>query len=69
MRNTWKNIGAILLYVWGIIIDVLLLFLIYIAGIPVFLFSKILTFNYNEKQWKGTKWLNKIETFLHNLLP
>lgn len=65
MKNTVKNIAAILFHIWIMPFEVAIVIISVIGGLPIILLKgdKVLTFYRNQKQWKVTKLLEKINDF------
>lgn len=70
MKNTFKNIAAILFHIWVMPFEVAIVIISFIGIIPIKLLKgeKALIFYRNQKQWKITKTLEKINDFFENLL-
>lgn len=70
MKDIFKNIIAILLYIWIIPFMLLIIIITLIGIIPIFLFrgENFLCFKHNQKQWKITKTLEKINDYLQDII-
>lgn len=70
MKNILKNIVAILIRIWIISFQILLIIIGFIGAMPLFLFKgeKIILFKRNQKQWKITEALEKINDYFEDLM-
>lgn len=64
LKDSFKNIIAILLYIWAIPFQIIILIILFIGGIPIMLVGRILSFNRSQKCWRITKFFEDISNKL-----
>ena len=70
MKDIFKNIIAILLHIWILPFMILIIIIAFVGSIPILLFKseKFIYFKRNQKQWKITKALEKINDYLQDVI-
>lgn len=61
MKNIFKNIVTILLYIWAMPFQIAILIIAFIGGIPIMVCgTNVLSFNRFQKPWKLTMFIEHI---------